>query len=82
MKLYKVEGKYEPTSVEANSAEIEFLDDFIIDSPLTYYYVDEDTLGEAILGCKEMGKEPPQELVDYLYKQLKESSEGITLTIE
>lgn len=74
-RLYKAEFQTIPTGLILDDKAIEFLEDFYLDFHETYYYLDEDMLGETILGWKESGKEPPQELVDLLYKELKENGE-------
>ena len=80
--LYKMNCQAVPLGVALDGKAIEFLNDFVLDFRQTYYYMDKDMLDEAILGWKETGEQPPQELVDSLYKQLKESGDGISLLIE
>lgn len=77
-RLLKAELKTIPTGITVDDKAIEFLNDFILDFHETYYLLDKDMLDESLIGWN--GKEPPKELVDFLYKQLEED-DSLTLVI-
>jgi len=78
--LYKTNFERRETGVELSEKAFKFLEEFYLDFRQTFYYVDKEVLDGLVSAYKECGEVLPQELVDFLYKELEKNDDLVLIT--